>query len=524
MRLGPSITLSASAVTALSLITYLAVQVTSRDQERRQDLRESLRATATAIRTILEVTDPFATHDRARLISETLSNLATGTRVDVLPRSTFVVAAGVPTPALRLDTWTFGIHAEVLGNAVPLLDAPDEAYEGVVAGRAVAMLPIRVRLANQTTGTAGVVMISRELRALANLRAADWRQLLLQATLVWLVITTLVAVLVRSLVSTPMVQLLTGIEAVAGGDLTQALLASRDDEVGQLATRFNEMTLSLRQSNEQSKAQSEARLAIEQRLGHTERLATLGQLAAEIAHEVGTPLNVISARAHAMGRRADDVLAVQKNARIIAEQSDRIARIIERLLAFTRREATNEQPRPVDINEIALTTMELIAGNLRARQVRSRLIRADDLPRVLGHTDRLQQVALNLVMNAVQSVAEGGFVRVETSHSLRARPWLDHAPAQPVVRLTVADNGEGIAENLRERIFEPFFSMRLGAGTGLGLAICQGIVKEHDGWIEVGEAPEGGAQFDVYLPAAPGGGLELVSSADAAADRDTTTT
>ncbi|MBK9069896.1 MAG: hypothetical protein IPL79_02625 [Myxococcales bacterium] len=302
------------------------------------------------------------------------------------------------------------------------------------------------------------------------------------------------------------------------------MLASRDDEVGQLATRFNEMTLSLRQSNEQSKSQSEARLAIEQRLGHTERLATLGQLAAEIAHEVGTPLNVISARAHAMGRRADDAQTVQKNARIIAEQSDRIARIIERLLAFTRREATNEQPRLVDINEIALTTMELISGNLRARHVRSRLIRAEDLPRVLGHTDRLQQVALNLVMNAVQSVAEGGFVRVEISHGLRARPWLDHAPAQPVVRLTVADNGEGIAEDLRERIFEPFFSMRLGAGTGLGLAICQGIVKEHDGWIEVGEAPEGGAQFDVYIPAAPGGpGHELAPSVDAASDRDTTT-
>ncbi|MBK9069897.1 MAG: hypothetical protein IPL79_02630 [Myxococcales bacterium] len=208
--------MSASVVTALSLITYLAVQVTSRDEERRRDLRQNLRATAAAIRTMLEVTEPFTTHDGARIISENLSKVSPGTRVDVLPRSTFVVASGVPTPALRLDSWTFGIHAEILKKAVPLLEASDEAYDGVVVGLAVSMVPIRVRLANQTTGSAGVVMITRELRALADLRAADWRQLLLQATLVWLVITSLVGVLVRSLVSTPMVHLLTGIEAVAG--------------------------------------------------------------------------------------------------------------------------------------------------------------------------------------------------------------------------------------------------------------------------------------------------------------------
>ena len=115
------------------------------------------------------------------------------------------------------------------------------------------------------------------------------------------------------------------------------ILSERDDEIGAIATRFNEMTFSLRESRGETQRQNEAKLALEQRLGQTEKLATIGQLAAEIAHEVGTPLNVIAGRARSIQRKSKDPEAVEKNAEIVAEQTARITRIIQRLLDFTRR-------------------------------------------------------------------------------------------------------------------------------------------------------------------------------------------
>jgi signal transduction histidine kinase len=321
--------------------------------------------------------------------------------------------------------------------------------------------------------------------------------------LIVLVTTLMVGALASRFVSRPITKLLRGVEDVGKGDLSHVILAERDDEIGQIATRFNEMTFSLRESRGETQRQNEAKLALEQRLGQTEKLATIGQLAAEIAHEVGTPLNVIAGRAKSIKRKSKDPEAVEKNAEIVAEQTARITRIIQRLLDFTRRKVGTTGKAEINLNELSLTTMELLAGQFSSAKVKTRLERAEGLPKVAGDADRLQQVLINLLLNAVQAMPDGGQLTVETKSVVRTRPGLEGSPEQRFVTISVRDNGIGIPEDIREKIFDPFYTTKEGqGGTGLGLAVCSGIVKEHDGWIDV-EANNrgGGTVFHVYLPA-----------------------
>jgi signal transduction histidine kinase len=316
----------------------------------------------------------------------------------------------------------------------------------------------------------------------------------------------------RILVTRPIAKLLSGIDDVAHGDLSRVLLSEREDEIGALATRFNEMTGSLRESRAETERQNAAKLDLEERLSHTEKLATLGQLAAEIAHEVGTPLNVIAGRARSLARRAEDPTDVAKKANIIAEQASRITRIIQRLLDFTRRSVGEAvEQREVDVNDVAATTVDFLEGKLAAAHVKPHLVRAGSLPPVKGDRDRLQQVLFNLILNAIESMPDGGALRVETSEVTRRRPGLELAPEQPVVVVEIADTGPGIPPEVRDRIFEPFYTSKRGqGGSGLGLAVSHGIVKEHDGWIEIDDNPGGGALFRVCLPA---GDAEAVTGA-----------
>jgi signal transduction histidine kinase len=122
-------------------------------------------------------------------------------------------------------------------------------------------------------------------------------------------------------------------------------------------------------------------------------------------------------------------------------------------------------------------------------------------PIVVGIADQLQQVCVNLCLNAVQAMPGGGTLELGCYGQVRRKPGLDVAPPVAYLVLEVADTGVGVPAEDRERIFEPFFSTKESGGTGLGLAVSLGIAKEHDGWIEVEGRPEGGTLFRVFLPA-----------------------
>jgi signal transduction histidine kinase len=315
----------------------------------------------------------------------------------------------------------------------------------------------------------------------------------------------------RSTISSPLKRLVEAIDDVTHGDLGRVILRERDDEVGDLAERFNEMTGSLREAREQILAGVDAKLALEARLRHSEKLATIGQLAAGIAHEVGTPLNVIGGRARTMEKKSDDPEVVAKNAAIIAAQTQRITKIIQQLLDYARRKGAER--RNVDLSRVAKDCLEFIEHQLSTSRVEARLLAfshggdgAPHEPAVVGDADQLQQVCLNLCLNAIQAMPGGGRLELSTRSMVRRRPGLQDAAPQPFVVLEVADTGVGIPEEDRERIFEPFYSTKGGdgddqGGTGLGLSVSHGIVKDHDGWIEIEGRPAGGTVFRVFVPA-----------------------
>ncbi len=289
-----------------------------------------------------------------------------------------------------------------------------------------------------------------------------------------------------------------------------------------MAERFNEMTGSLRDAREQILAGVDGKLALEARLRHSEKLATIGQLAAGIAHEVGTPLAVIGGRARQMEKKADSPVDVAKNAGIIAVQTQRITKIIQQLLDFARRPASVR--RRVDLSRVAQDCLDFLEHQLVTSRVTATLrgfaidsTRTDgsaavllppESPLVLADSDQLQQVCLNLCVNAIQAMPQGGTLELSTRAMVRRRPGLDAADPGRYVVLEVADTGVGIPLEDRERIFEPFYSTKPSnqgikdGGTGLGLAVSVGIVKDHDGWIDLDSRPSGGTIFRVFLPAA----------------------
>jgi signal transduction histidine kinase len=308
--------------------------------------------------------------------------------------------------------------------------------------------------------------------------------------------------LLMSTVVGPLRRLLDAIDAVAKGDLSRAVLPEREDEVGALAGRFNAMTNYLREAREEEGHANAARLTLETRLRHAEKLATMGQMAAEIAHEVGTPLNVIGGRARSLARRSGDPAEVQKNAEIIGAQVDRITKIIRQVLDFSRK--SRPTLTRVDVAKAITTALEFLGETLQRHKVKTELRTAPDLPLIPGDPDEIQQVCLNLVMNAVHAMPNGGDLSVAVELVLRRKEGLEVSPPSPYLLLQVSDTGAGIPPADREKIFEAFFTTKdTGEGTGLGLAVSKGIIKDHDGWIEVDGRPQGGAVFRVFLPAAP---------------------
>jgi signal transduction histidine kinase len=310
----------------------------------------------------------------------------------------------------------------------------------------------------------------------------------------------------RQTVTKPLRRLLEGIDAVGKGDLTRVILAERDDEIGTLAGRFNAMTGSLREAQEEGERGAEARLALEARLRQAEKLATIGQMAAEIAHEVGTPLNVIGGRARAITKRGDSgevSVDVKKNAGIIAGEVERISKIIHQVLDFSRKRGPTVTR--VHLGGVVAEALAFLDETIRRQGIALDVRTMPAPPEIPGDPDQIQQVCLNLLTNAIHAMPAGGTLRVTTERVTRRKGGLDLADPAEYAVLVIADSGPGIPAADRDKIFEPFFTTKgQGQGTGLGLAVSHGIVKDHDGWIEVESPPGGGAVFRVFLPC-PGG-------------------
>lgn len=290
------------------------------------------------------------------------------------------------------------------------------------------------------------------------------------------------------LVGRPVQQLRDAARRIGDGDLDHRVDLPQQDELGDLAIEINQMSGRLAEARSQLEAETEERVRAQEMLRHADRLSTVGQLASGVAHELGTPLNVVSGRARmieADGLQPDERV---RNARIIAEQADRMTGIIRQLLDFSRRR--DPSLVPTDLRHLAAQTRELLASLARKRDVTLdvRLTEEALVARVDG--SQIQQALTNLVMNAIQASDSGGTVMVTVVRG-----------AEEEVGIQVYDEGHGISADDLPKLFDPFFTTKdVGEGTGLGLSVAYGLVHEHGGRIEVESEPEQGSRFTIWLP------------------------
>jgi len=230
------------------------------------------------------------------------------------------------------------------------------------------------------------------------------------------------------------------------------------------------------------------RKRLQEQLRKTERIAELGTVASGMAHEIGTPMNVILGRAEYLMDRVTEE-PIKKGLQTIITQVERITRVMNQLLSFARRKAPERVA--LDLKQVVEDSLEMFHERLARNQIQVELRLADPCPMVLADADQMSQVMINLVMNAVHAMPEGGTLRVAL------------APEPQMVRLTVADTGHGVPREVIKKIFDPFFTTKeFGKGTGLGLTVVKGIIEEHQGSIAV-ESQEGmGTTFTILLPMA----------------------
>lgn len=341
--------------------------------------------------------------------------------------------------------------------------------------------------------------------------AAELRRLMWPLMLLAIVTITLMTYfLFRHIVYKPIDSLLLGMSKAEEGNLAAEVEPAAPDEIGLLTSRFNRMLGRIRQVTEQLNLEQrrledrvreataeiadrkeqleEANLELfemQRQLTQLERLAAAGQLAAQFAHEVGTPLNLISGHVQLLRARARDERTI-KRLDIIAGQIERITHIVRDMLDSTRR------PRPqlelVDINSLLVRILDATQPTLVARNVELRAEISERTLTIEADPDQLQQVFINLINNSLDAMPKGGQLKVSTARE------------DEFIMIELSDSGEGIAEDQIELIFDPLFSTKQGRGTGLGLTVVKQIVSEHNGKVEVESELGHRTTFRIRLP------------------------
>ncbi len=313
-------------------------------------------------------------------------------------------------------------------------------------------------------------------------------------------VTGLIAVFGQRVIGRPILALREKARRVGAGDLGGPLRLERDDELGELAAELNAMCERLATARDTVEAQHRANLETQEQLRHADRLRTVGLLASGLAHELGTPLNVVLARAGLLADGDATRDEVVEGATVIAEQTRRMTRMIRQLLDFARHKRAEKAP-----GDLA-ATVERCASMMRATARQSGVavdVRLAGEQRALFDADQIQQVLMNLVMNAIQAMPDGGALRLEVGAVDLAPPADVGGARRRWCFVAVDDEGVGIAPENSARVFEPFFTTKdVGAGTGLGLSISYAIARDHGGWIAHAPRAPRGSRFTLFIPAA----------------------
>jgi signal transduction histidine kinase len=384
-------------------------------------------------------------------------------------------------------------------RSVPAELAPDLTAGRPASSRDEAALPDGRLDTYVPMGAAGVLRVSGSLAAERRYLRETKERTVLTSLAALLLAAIAASTLGVALIARPTRALVAKARRVGRGDFATPLVLGQHDELGELATEINAMTEHLADARDQIVRETEARVTAVEQVRHADRLATVGKLAAGIAHELGTPLNVISGRARMIQTGETEGDESIDSARIIVEQSQRITAIVRQLLDFARRGSRDKAV--IDIVPLARQAVELLASTARKSSITLDGPHATEAHSAKVDGGQILQVVTNLVVNAIHATPAHGHISVEvsTAEATAPRPG---ATAGPHVVLEVRDTGKGMDETTRERLFEPFFTTKgVGEGTGLGMAVVHGIVADHDGWVDVATSPGIGSRFSVYLPA-----------------------
>lgn len=275
----------------------------------------------------------------------------------------------------------------------------------------------------------------------------------------------------------PVRNLVAATRRIATGDLDQEIPVSSRDELGELTRSFNRMVKNLGR--------------IQNELVRSEKLISLGRLSAGMAHEIRNPLNAMKGAVVFMQRKRSDDGLIQEYTQLVSEEIDRLNRFVTDFLYFARQ--ARPKPAPTDLNQLMLSVEQLFAEQAETKGIRFSNRLSPGLPPVMLDVHQIEQVLVNLLINAMDALPEGGDITFSTF----AVKSDDGSPDR--VRVELRDNGAGIPETDLQAIFDPFFSTK-DSGTGIGLPLSLGIIESHGGTLIVRPREQVGTLATFELP------------------------
>ena len=493
LRLRLALLVALSTAVVIGIEAFLEIRVFERTVER--DLLDTARLTAVAVADDYELrSEPV---DATALSADLHELVLTAPTL----RTLTIVQINSDTPAIVASTST-SERPEALALAIRAVREATTTSGDAAPGTAVVAVPLI-----RPDGSHAAAVATVSLAALQQLRTKG-RQVTLWFTPAAIVLLTLlVDWLGRRLIHHPIALIRSTMTRAGAGDFTARAERSRPDEIGSVADGLNDMlrrlqdfhealqervdeaTAELRLRNEELVDSYQRVFALREALARAEQLAAVGQMAASVAHQVGTPLNLISGYVQMLQEDASVDPKTARRLQIVQEQIGKVASVVRTLLDRSKRQ---ENRASIAVGAVLSRVADVARPKLDASGISLTLDVAGELPPIWADFEELELAMLNLVTNSLDAMPQGGIL------TLRARPSTDG------VRIEVSDTGIGISKELLPRIFDPWVTTKaVGRGTGLGLSITHDVIERHGGTISVTSEQGHQTQFTIELPTAP---------------------
>jgi len=353
----------------------------------------------------------------------------------------------------------------------------------------------------------GVLDVKMSLEQVDRYLAESERQMIVSSILMTLLIAVISGMFIWVVVHIPVRKLIAGTRAISNGDLDYAIDVQATDEIGTLAESFNSMTHELKKARDEItewsntlekkvKERTEELKKVQSHIIQIEKMASLGKLAATVAHELNNPLEGILTYTKLLIKQLknnrttpEDVDSMVRDLSFVADETTRCGNIVKNLLLFSKKQVSEFATE--HLRTIVEKSLNLVKHHLEMHNVKLEKELEDKPILLLCDSNQLQQAFIALFVNAVEAMPEGGTLRVASRYM----------PDNDTFQVTISDTGVGIPEEAIPNIFEPFFTTkRDGKGVGLGLSVVYGIIEQHGGHIEVQSQVNRGTTFIISLP------------------------